>query len=135
MVTEKTKIAAGKLVFTALYILIFPALLLFLSGDWLWVEGWLFNIWFIALCATTIIYLDRHDPALLAERYKQPGTANQKGWDKYMVFGIVLGFVLWIVIMPLDAKRFGWTADFPLLLRIAGGIGLLFSSFLFLRAY
>jgi protein-S-isoprenylcysteine O-methyltransferase Ste14 len=79
--------------------------------------------------------LYRNDPALLAERYKQPGTANQKGWDKYVVYGLVLGFTLWIVIMPLDAKRYGWSVNFPLWLKIIGGIGLLLSSFLFYRSY
>jgi protein-S-isoprenylcysteine O-methyltransferase Ste14 len=135
MVTEKNKLTAGRMILTAISILIFPTLILFLSGDWLWVEGWICNVWFIALCATTIIYLYRNDPTLLAERYKQPGTANQKGWDKYVVYGLVLGFIFWIVIMPLDAKRYGWSADFPLWLKITGGIGLLLSSFLFFRSY
>jgi len=135
MATEKNKFTAGRMIVTAIYLLIFPALILFLSGDWIWIEGWIFNIWFIALCATTIIYLYRNDPALLAERYKQPGTANQIGWDKYVVVGLVLGFILWIVLMPLDAKRYGWSADFPLWLKIIGGIGLLLSSFLFYRSY
>ncbi len=135
MENEKNKLTAGRMILTAIYLLIFPTLILFLSGDWLWIEGWIFNIWFIALCATTIIYLYRNDPALLAERYKQPGTANQIGWDKYVVYGLVLGFILWIVIMPLDAKRYGWSADFPLWLKTLGGIGLLLSSFLFYRSY
>lgn len=135
MATEKNKLTAGRMILTAIYILIFPTLILFLSGDWLWIEGWIFNLWFIALCATVIIYLYRNDPALLAERYKQPGTANQRGWDKYVVIGLILGFTLWIVIMPLDAKRYGWSADFPVWLKIIGGIGLLLSSLLFYRAY
>ncbi len=133
--TEKTKLTAGRLVLTAIYILIFPALVLILSGDWHWVEGWIFDIWFTALCATVIIYLYLKDPALLAERYKQPGAANEKGWDRYVVYGLGLGFVLWIVIMPLDAKRYGWSPDFPLWLAIIGGILLIPSSFLFFRAY
>jgi len=125
----------GRLVLTAIYILIFPVLILVLSGDWLWIEGWIFNIWYIALCATAIIYLYLKDPALLAERYRQPGTANEKGWDRYVVYGLGLGFILWIVIMPLDAKRYGWSPDFPLWLKILGGIGLILSSFLFFRSY
>jgi protein-S-isoprenylcysteine O-methyltransferase Ste14 len=135
MVAEKNKLTAGRMILTAIYILIFPVLILFLAGDWLWIEGWIFNIWFIALCATTIVYLYRNDPALLAERYKQPGTANQRGWDRYVVYGLVLGFILWIAIMPLDAKRYGWSANFSLWLKIIGGIGLLLSSFLFFRSY
>ncbi len=133
--TEKTKLTAGRLFLTAIYILIFPVLVIILSGDWHWVEGWIFDIWFTALCATTIIYLYRKDPALLAERYRQPGTANEKGWDRYVVYGLVLGFMLWIVIMPLDAKRYEWSPNFPLWLKIIGGIGLLLCSFFFYRAY
>jgi protein-S-isoprenylcysteine O-methyltransferase Ste14 len=135
MRTEKNKLTAGRMALTAIYILIFPALILLLSGDWLWVEGWVFNIWFLALCATTIIYLYRQNPALLAERYRQPGTANQRRWDRYIVYGLVLGFILWIAIMPLDAKRYGWSPAFPLWLKIIGGMILLLSSFLFFRSY
>jgi len=118
-----------------IYLLIFPAILLFLSGDWLWTEGWIFSIWFIIMCCTVILYLYRKDPELLAERYKQPGSAGQKAWDKYVVFGLIIGFTTWIVIMPFDAKRFGWTVSFPLYLKLLGGIALLLSFFLFYRSY
>jgi protein-S-isoprenylcysteine O-methyltransferase Ste14 len=134
MAPESGKITLGKLFFTFLYILIFPILLLFLSGDWFWTEGLMFSIWFLILCYTTIIYLYRKDPALLTERYKQPGTANQKGWDKYIVVGLFVGFITWIIIMPLDAKRYAWT-HLPLSLKIVGGIFLVFSFFLFIRSY
>jgi protein-S-isoprenylcysteine O-methyltransferase Ste14 len=135
MITENRRLTLGKIIFTLIYILIFPALLLFLSKDWFWVEGWIFSIWFTVLCFTTIIYLYRKDPALLAERYRKPGTANQKGWDKYVVYGLLIGFIAWIVIMPLDAKRYEWTTYFPLWLKILGGIGLILSFFLFFRSY
>jgi protein-S-isoprenylcysteine O-methyltransferase Ste14 len=115
--------------------LIWPALLLLLSGDWLWLEGWVFNAWFLLLCFVTISYLYRKDPALLAERFKQPGSANQKAWDKFIVYGLVLGFIAWVVIMPLDAKRFAWTTGFPVWLKALGGIALLLSFFLFYRSY
>jgi protein-S-isoprenylcysteine O-methyltransferase Ste14 len=72
---------------------------------------------------------------LLAERYRKPGTANQKGWDKYVVYGLLTGFIAWIVIMPLDAKRFGWSAQFPLWLKILGGTELILSFFFFYRSY
>ncbi len=135
MKTDNSKLTAGKIVFTLVYILIFPALLLFLSNDWYWVEGWIFSIWFIILCYSTIIYLYYKDPSLLAERYKLPGTADQKGWDKYVVCGLVIGFTAWIVILPLDAKRFAWTANFPLWLKILGGVELILSFILFFRSY
>jgi hypothetical protein len=117
-----------KVAFVLLYILLFPALLFLLSGNFTWPEGWVFSIWFIVLCYSTILYLYRKDPALLAERYMQPGAGNQERWDRYVVYGIVIGFILWIVIMPLDAKRFGWSPVFPLWLKGIGG-ALLAGSF------
>ncbi|MCK9592404.1 MAG: isoprenylcysteine carboxylmethyltransferase family protein [Methanoregula sp.] len=124
-----------KVVFAFLYILLFPALILLLSGDFTWPEGWIFSVWFILLCFSTILYLYRNDPALLEERYKQPGAGNQERWDKYVVYGLVIGFILWIVIIPLDAKRFGWSPSFPLWLKVLGGTGLAGSFFLFYRSY
>jgi protein-S-isoprenylcysteine O-methyltransferase Ste14 len=129
------KVSLTKMFFTFIYILIFPALLLFISGDWLWVEGWIFSIWFIILCYSAIIYLIRNDPALLNERYKQPGFGNQAGWDVFVVIGLVIGFIAWIVIMPLDAKRYTWTINFPVWVKVLGLIGLLFSFILFYRSY
>jgi protein-S-isoprenylcysteine O-methyltransferase Ste14 len=124
-----------KILSAYLYILVFPALILFLSGDLVWPAGWIFCIWFILLCFSTILYLYRKDPALLTERYKKPGTGNQKNWDRYVVHGIVIGFSIWILIMPLDAKRFAWSPAFPLWLNILGGAGLAGSFFLFFRSY
>jgi len=124
-----------KVVFAFLYILIFPALILLLSGDLFWPAGWIFCIWFILLCFWTILYLYKKDPALLEERYRQPGSGNQELWDRSVVYGLVIGFTLWIIIMPLDAKRFGWSPVFPLWLNILGGAGLAGSFFLFFRSY
>jgi len=124
-----------KIAFAFLYILVFPVILLVLSGDAAWPEGWIFSIWFLVLCYATILYLYWKDPALLEERYKQPGTGNQETWDRYVVYGLLIGFIVWIVIMPLDARRFGWSPLFPLLLKGVGGTGLAGSFFLFFRSY
>jgi protein-S-isoprenylcysteine O-methyltransferase Ste14 len=124
-----------KIAFAFLYILVFPALIILLSGDFTWPEGWIFSIWFILLCFSTILYLERKDPALLAERFQKPGAGNQEYWDRYVVYGLVIGFTLWIIIMPLDAKRFGWSPVFPLWLKGLGGAGLAGSFFLFFRSY
>ena len=124
-----------KIIFAFLYILLFPAFLFVISGDLTWPEGWIFSIWFLGLCYTTILYLYRRDPALLEERYKQPGTGNQEGWDRYVVYGLLVGFILWFLVMPLEAKRFGLSAGFPLWLKFLGGAALAGSSFLFFRSY
>jgi protein-S-isoprenylcysteine O-methyltransferase Ste14 len=120
---------------TALYLAAWPALLFVLAGDWRWLEGWLFTAWFMGLCVTVILWLYRKDPALLAERYRRPGSGGQKGWDLVVVYALVIGFTGWMVLMPLDARRFGWTRPFPPWPRAAGGALLLASSFLFFRAF
>ncbi|MDD2554309.1 MAG: isoprenylcysteine carboxyl methyltransferase [Desulfotomaculaceae bacterium] len=132
---DNNSLTPGKIIFTLIYILLFPTLLLSLSGDWLWREGWIFSIWFTVLCFATIIRLYRHDPDLLSERYRKPGTGSQEGWDRYVVLGLLIGFFAWVVIMPLDAKRYGWTGYLPLWIKTFGFIVLLFSFFLFYRSY
>ena len=124
-----------KVIFSFLFILIFPALILFLSGNPLWPEGWIFSLWFIILCFSTILFLYRKDPALLEERYQKPGSGDQQDWDRYVVYGLFLGFILWIIAMPLDAKRFGWSPVFPLFLKGLGFAGLAGSFFLFFRSF
>jgi protein-S-isoprenylcysteine O-methyltransferase Ste14 len=124
-----------KLLLTLVYILLFPALLFILAGDTAWPEGWVFTLWFLALCYSAIMYLYRKDPALLAERYQKPGSGNQAGWDRYVVYGLMIGFILWIVVMPLDAKRFAWSPEFPLPVKVLGFLMLAGSFFLFFRSY
>ncbi|MGD0818558.1 MAG: response regulator [Methanomassiliicoccales archaeon] len=77
-------------------------LIIVLSGDLTWPEGWTFSVWFILLCYSMIIYLYRKDPSLLEERFKKPGTGNEEGWDKYVVAGLVVGFIVCVVIMDLN---------------------------------
>ena len=128
-------LSGRRLLFTAFYLLLWPTLVLWLSGDWMWLEGWCFGRWFVALCVVTVAWLLRHDPALLAERYRRPGTGGEGRGDTLIVYGLGLGFLAWIVIMPLDARRFAWTARLPRGLEPVGAALLLASSFLMFRAY
>ena len=124
-----------KIAFALVYILLFPALLLFLSGDYAWPEGWIFSLWLLLLCYSVILYLYRKDPALLEERYRSPGTGNEEAWDRFIVYGLFIGFMIWIIIMPLDAKWFSWSPAFPLYLKALGGVGLIVAFVLFFRSY
>ena len=114
--------------------LFFPALILLLAGDWRWVEGWLLAMWFVAMILSNMIYLYLKDPALLAERTRKPGSGNQKTWDKFVGVIIIVLALAWLVLMPLDARCFGWSPAFPVWLKITGGILLLPALFLIYRA-
>jgi protein-S-isoprenylcysteine O-methyltransferase Ste14 len=120
---------------TTLYLLSFPVVLLVLAGQVRWVEGWLFSGWFVGLCTTVIVWLYRKDPALLAERYRRPGSGGQRGWDQVWVYAIAVAFTAWIALMPLDAVRFGWTPRFAMWVEAAGGALLLAASFFLFRAF
>jgi len=113
--------------------LIFPAIIMLLSGHWRWLEGWIFSLWFDAMVLTNMIYLFFKDPALLAERRKAPGSDNEKGWDKYLLTGLYLIAVVWLILLPLDASRFGWSPAFPLWIKIVGGLLLIPSIYLIER--
>ena len=85
---------------------------------------------------TTIICLYLYDPTLLEERYRKPGSGEEKGWDKYFIYIILLpSFIIWFIIMPLDAQRFNWTVNFPLWLEIIGFVLLIVSAFFLFRSF
>lgn len=128
-------IPVGRFIFGSIMtILIFPAVILFLSGDWLWLEGWIFSLWLDAMVLSNILYLYLKDPALLAERSKAPGSDNQKQWDKYLIIVIYFWALVWLIIMPLDAKRFGWSPLFPLWVKVLGGVALIPALYLIYQA-
>ncbi|HET7539067.1 MAG TPA: isoprenylcysteine carboxylmethyltransferase family protein [Polyangiaceae bacterium] len=123
-----------KIIATGLNVLLWPTLILTLGGDVRWVEAWIFDVWFVSLCAGTIVWLARENPALLAERYRASG-GGQKGWDRFAVAGLMLGFLSWIALMPLDARRFRWSPPFPLTVEMLGGALLLGASFFLFRSF
>ena len=127
-------IPRSKLIGAFFYLLLFPAILLFLAGDWRWTEGWLFSIIFYVMCSANLLYLHFKDPALLKERFGSPLQKEQKGWDKVVLLLFFLEFLIWFAIMPLDAHRFGWSPVFPLWTRITGVILLILAMALLFEA-
>lgn len=127
---SRTAVIAN-LVLTAV---VFPAVTLGLAGDWRWIEGWIFSLWMVAMIDGNLAYLALRDPALLAERAKRPGSNNQKPWDRALLTAAYILAVVWFVIQPLDARRFGWSPAFPLWLKILGGLMLIPALYLIQRA-
>ncbi len=113
---------------------VYIGLLLWLSGDWRWVEGWIFGIWWVSLIAAVLFWLHYRDPALLAERFRMPGSGGESRSDVAILIAMKLCFLALIVVPALD-KRFGWTPRLPLWSEVCGGILLLGGSFPFFRAF
>lgn len=114
--------------------LIFPLIILGAGGNWRWIEGWLFALWFAVMVLANMTYLYFKDPALLAERRKRPGSENQKGWDAVLLSGIYVVAMIWLIILPLDAERFHWSPAFPTWLKVVGGLLLMAALYLIQRA-
>ena len=110
------------------------ALVLWLSGNWRWVEGWIFGVWWVSFIAGLFLWLHYKDPALLAERMRMPGSGGQSRSDVAILIGVKVGWIAWIVLSPLDV-RFGWMPHLPLWSEACGGILLLGGSFFMLRAF
>lgn len=112
----------SRLLYSFIYLLVFSVLLFVLAGDWHWTEGWIFSAIFVLGSYATLLYLYFTDPELLNERYGSPIQKEQKPWDKVLLSVFFLEFLIWFALMPLDAKRYGWSAGFPLWTRIAGAV-------------
>ena len=113
---------------------VYLGLLLWLSGNWRWVEGWIFGICWVSLASAILLWLHSRDPALLAERFRMPGTGGESRSDLAILIGIKVCFLALIVVPALD-KRFGWTPRLPLWCEVCGAILLLGGSFPFFRAF
>jgi protein-S-isoprenylcysteine O-methyltransferase Ste14 len=114
-------------------LVVFLGLLLWLSGDWRWVEGWIFGAWLVSFAAAMLLWLRYRDPALYAERFRMPGSGGESRSDLAIVIGAKLGFIAWMVLSALDV-RFRWMPRLPLWSEACGGILLLGGSFFILRA-
>ncbi len=130
-----TPIITGLMVVAApVGVLGFAALLLWLSGDWRWVEGWILGVWWVSFVAAIQLWLRSRDPALLAERMRMPGSGGESRADMAILIGIKVCFLASIFVPALDV-RFGWTPRLPLWSEVCGGILLLGGSFPFFRAF
>lgn len=88
-------------------------LLLFLpAGTLAWPQAWIFMALFVGCSEATGVWLMRHDPGLLKARTASPLSAGQRPRDRAVMLALLVGFVAWLVLMALDARRFGWS-DVP----------------------
>jgi protein-S-isoprenylcysteine O-methyltransferase Ste14 len=119
-----------KLVVQTLAWITFTSLLLFVSaGTVFWPAGWFFVIEEGLLALAVGLWLARNDPALLAERLSPIVQREQKRWDKLLMVLVFVTFNGWLVIMALDAVRFGWS-KLPFPAPVFGAILIFLSVFI-----
>jgi protein-S-isoprenylcysteine O-methyltransferase Ste14 len=110
------------------------AILFGAAGTLAWPAGWGFMALFFGATLPMGLRLAREDPALLAERMRSPIQPGQPAWDRVILSLLVSAMLVWLVLMPLDAVRFGWSA-MPAWLQWVGGAGLLLSLWMMDRAF
>jgi protein-S-isoprenylcysteine O-methyltransferase Ste14 len=108
---------------------VFAALLFVSAGTLLWPAGWAFIVLFFGFALALVLWLAREDPELLAERMSSPIQRGQPLWDKVFVAAVLLLFLTWLVVMPLDAVRFRWS-EVPGWLQLMGALGVVLSFYI-----
>ena len=108
---------------------LFFTLPLFLAaGTLAWPAAWIFLILSFGFGLALTLWLFRYNPSLLKERMTIT-KRDQKAWDKVWMPLIGTVFLVWLVLMPLDAIRFHWS-QVPLFLQVLGAIIMFYSFYL-----
>ena len=118
----------------AIMAVVFALILFLAAGTIKWLPGWVFIGLFFGFVVAITWWLHRHDPGLLAERMTGLAAADEKTWDRVVMSVIGVLFLAWLVVMPLDAVRYGWS-DMPAWLQCVGAIILVGSFCLFFLTY
>lgn len=119
---EKQKISPVTIIKGAVYFLGFPLLLLLLSGNWGWLQAWVYLA--LSYLATFIsrALLTRIHPDLITERSRYSEQTDTKPWDKVLGPLVALWMPLaYFATAGLD-KRFGWSGTIPVWLQIIGWV-------------
>lgn len=98
------------------------ALLLFVpAGTLAWPQGWIFMILFVGSSEVMGLWLLKTDPDLLAARMQSPMSGEQKLSDRAIVAAVLVVMIVWVVFMPLDAQRLGWSRT-PVWAQVLGAL-------------
>lgn len=101
----------------------FTGAVLFLAAGTLdWPAGWIFLALIGGFNLAVRLWLARFNPGLLAERMGSALQRGQKPWDRALLVVMIVGFNGWLVLMALDAVRFGWSRSPPWLAPIGAGL-------------
>jgi protein-S-isoprenylcysteine O-methyltransferase Ste14 len=117
------------ILFIVFSVLLYPASVFVIAGDVTWIEGWIFTVSWLTWGYAIMIYLVKKDPGLLRERFASPFKKERKEQD-------IQQKIVWIVGTPLDAKRFGLSPEFPILVKVIGviflnsGLAIMVKSFM-----
>lgn len=116
----------GRFILMSLFVAaFFPAMIILLSGNPAWIEGWILSIWFDVMMLSNMVYMYKKNPTLFSERLTAHGSHNQKKWDIYLLRSLFILGALWLIAMPVDAQILALSPRFPPFIKAIGGLLLL----------
>jgi protein-S-isoprenylcysteine O-methyltransferase Ste14 len=130
---ESGEMAVRALVESALWLGALAVLLFGAAGDWNWTQAWVYLAESVASGVVLCWWLARRDPALLQARMSR-FHPDQKPWDRVFLVGLMVAFVLWLVLIALDARRFCWSSV-PLAAQVLGALLILLCMVLVWRVF
>jgi protein-S-isoprenylcysteine O-methyltransferase Ste14 len=115
---------------TVIWLAIMAALLFVPAGTIRWPQAWLYLAEMGLTSVPITVWLYVHDPALLAQRIASPVQREQAAWDRIFMLCMIAFFLAWMVIMGLDAVRFG-LSQVPVWAQGVGAAFILVSQYVF----
>src|ERR1700722_6308151 len=114
-------LAARALLQPMVFYAAFGAILFVAAGHWFWPQAWVFLAEGTVLSGAIIVWLARVDPPLLKSRMSMRFHPDQTRWDRFFLASAIPGFVLWLTLIAVDARRFAWS-DVPLWAQALGAV-------------
>jgi len=96
----------------------FAVAIMWPAGTWHWWEAWVVVVLWTVYGVAQMLYLLRHDTALLAERMQLlPIHKDQKMWDKIIMLQFFIAGMALYIIPGFDVIRYEWSEPLPLWMK------------------
>jgi protein-S-isoprenylcysteine O-methyltransferase Ste14 len=112
-----------------LVVLVFPLLLILISGQWGWWQAWAYAILSVLAFILSRVLAYRVHPDLIAERARFMDAKDTKPWDKILAPLLAFGSVAIVAVAGVD-RLLGWSPAFRLLDQMLA-LGVIVLGFVF----
>lgn len=108
--TQKT-ITLRSIILMVIVVGVVPFLPMIISGDWQWLEAWLYAVISILGFVLSRVLAARRHPDILVERSRSIELKDTKLWDRILAPMLAFGTILILIVAGLD-QRFDWSGSF-----------------------
>ena len=106
--SEQKTFTPGVILQLIVFIVLVPFLPIIITGDWGWLEAWLYALINIFGFIISRILAGRRHPDLLTERARMGQHTDAKNWDKLLSRVVGLGGAFFPLVAGLDVRD-GWS--------------------------